>query len=159
MDFVDQKNASDPCAVVMSSFGGTKRNIFFPDVVLRETADCSVCLELVRVCFVPVSVRGCEGVTVVPLSLLEISNCPINNLSVIYSVFSHHFSSDDNRFFVHKTFDFCSDQSFLGLWRIFCTCHRFFSSLQLSLPLPITIIIINYSACTYRIIVILFCFS
>lgn len=107
-----------------------------------------------------VPVRGCEGVTVVPLSSLEIRNCPINNLSVIYSVFSHHFSSDDNRFFFHKTFNFCSDQSFLSLWRIFCTCHRFFSSsLQLSLPLPITILINNYSACRYQIIVILFCFS
>lgn len=32
-----------------------------------------------------VPVRGCEGVTVVPLSLLEIRNCPINNLQCLFS--------------------------------------------------------------------------
>lgn len=40
-----------------------------------------------------VPVCGCEGVTMVPLSLLEIRSCPINTLSVISGVF---YFSDDN---------------------------------------------------------------
>lgn len=66
-DIVDQKNANDPRAVVISPFGGTKPSFFvllISDVVLRETADCSVCLELVPVCFVPVPLYLCVVVKV-----------------------------------------------------------------------------------------------
>lgn len=45
----------------------------------------------------------------------------------------------------------------LDLWRVFCTfCHCFFSSsLQLFCLLPITIIITNYNACTYQIVLVI----
>lgn len=155
-----KKKASDPPAVVILPFGEIEPGFWFfwrcsPWnswlFLVSWTRPCEFCT------CTSVPVCGCEGVTMVPLSLLDIRNCPISNLSVINSVFSHLFSSDDNGFFFHKTYDSCSDQSFLSLWRIFCTCPCFFSSsLQLLLPLPITIIIINYSACTYQITVILF---
>lgn len=56
-NFVDQKKASDPPAVVILPFGEIEPGFwvcFSFGVVLRETADCSLCLELVPVSFVPV---------------------------------------------------------------------------------------------------------
>lgn len=107
-----------------------------------------------------VPVCGCEGVTMVPLSLLEIRNCPINNLLVISSVFSLMTTDSSSTRHLISRCQISSDQTFLSLWRMFCTCYCFFSSsLQLSLPLPIKVIIINYSACTYQIILVIsFCF-
>lgn len=56
----------DPRAVVISPFGETKPSFFgfLISDVLRETADCSVCLELVPVCFVPVPLYLCVVVKV-----------------------------------------------------------------------------------------------
>lgn len=67
--------------------------------------------------------------------------------------------------FAYKSSRFLPDKALLAaerpklvdLWRVFCTCHRFFcSSLQLFCLLPITIIIItNYNACTYQIVLVI----
>lgn len=100
------KKASEPCDVVISSFGGTESPFLFflalfsvKQLIVPCVLNSSLCVSCTCT---SVPVCGCEGVTMVPLSLLEIRNCPINNLSMISSVSF----SDKNWFFIHKTFDF-----------------------------------------------------
>lgn len=164
MDFVDKKKQ---VILVMLSFHHLKqlKSPFFPSLRCSPWNSWLFRVSWTRPCVfctcTSVPVCGCEGVTMVPLSLLEIRNCLINNLLVISSVFSLMTTDSSSTRHLISRCQISSDQSFLSLWRMFCTCHCFFSSsLQLSLPLPIKVIIINYSACTYQIILVIsFCFS
>lgn len=104
---------------------------------------------------VTLMIRECSSPSFLKLSFwnhLKRSSQLVNLPSVLMGT---GFAYESSRLLPGEVLLWAEHPKLVDLWRVFCTCHCFFSSsLQLFCLLPITLLIINYNACTYQILLV-----